>query len=207
MHHALLYIGSPNICQSCTRGLQADLGVADIDIRTYEQEKFPIADARTLVQNIQTTPLGGEKTLTVVAVEKIDVEAQNALLKIAEEPPAHAHIALIVPSIDMLLPTLVSRFVLADSENIEEESIANNFLQSSTSARQKITEKIVKDKDVVAGKKLIRDLETVLAKVQNKEQYKNEIEDLMAFRQYVEQRGASMKFMLEHLALTLPQIK
>tara|TARA_B100000508_G_scaffold60333_1_gene47043 strand:+ start:94113 stop:94739 length:627 start_codon:yes stop_codon:yes gene_type:complete len=208
MHHALLYIGSPNICQSCTKGLQADLGVADIDIRTYEQEKFPIADARTLVQNIQTTPLGGEKTLTVVAVEKIDVEAQNALLKIAEEPPAHAHIALIVPSIDMLLPTLVSRFVLFGSNSGgDDSSWAKEFISATTAARQKITEKIVKDKDAVAGKKLIRDLETALAKTQNKEQYKNEIEDLMAFRQYVEQRGASMKFMLEHLALTLPQIK
>tara|TARA_B100000745_G_scaffold300584_1_gene255519 strand:+ start:546 stop:1172 length:627 start_codon:yes stop_codon:yes gene_type:complete len=208
MHHALLYIDSPNSCKSCTKALQKELNVSSIDTRVYEQEKFPIADARTLVQNIQTTPLAGEKTLTVIAVEKVDIEAQNALLKIAEEPPKHAHIALIVPSIDMLLPTLISRFVLFGSNSgVDDTSSAKEFMSATTAARQKITEKIVKDKDNLAAKTLIRDLESFFAKSSEKEKYKDEIQDLMAFRQYIEQRGASMKFMLEHLALTLPQIK
>ena len=208
MHHALLYIDVPSICDSCVAGLQKELLVSPIDTRVYQQEKFPVEDARDLIRIVQTTPLGGEKTLTVIATEKIDREAQNALLKIAEEPPAHAHIVLIVPSADMLLPTLRSRFVLADTQkSTEDNSLATDFLKSTTATRQKITEKIIKDKDTLAAKKLIRDLESFFATIENKEKYVDQIGDLMAFRQYIEQRGASSKFMLEHLALTLPLIK
>jgi len=208
MHHALLYIDEPSTCRVCTKALQAELGTADIDTRVYEIEKFLVDDARKLIQSIQTTPLGGDTTLTVIATEKIDREAQNALLKIAEEPPAHAYLVLIVPSADMLLLTLRSRFVVVDSEDVAKDySSAEEFLRSGLGERQKITEKILKDKDVLAAKKLIRDLEAVLSQTKDKEVYKNELEDLMAFRQYIEQRGASSKFMLEHLALTLPLVK
>jgi len=208
MHHALLYIDTPSTCGACIKALQEELPVAHIDTRIYEQEKFLVEDARDLVRAINTTPLGGERTLTVIATEKIDREAQNALLKIVEEPPVHAHIALIVPSIDMLLPTLLSRFVhVGSNSGVDDHSFAKEFLSASTTARQKITAKIIKDKDALGAKKLIRDLEVVLSARVDKEKYKEEIEDVMAFRQYIEQRGASTKFMLEHLALTLPILK
>jgi DNA polymerase-3 subunit delta' len=188
--------------------LQDELGVAHIDTRVYEQEKFLMEDAQDLVRIVQTTPLGGEKTLTVIAVDQIGHNAQNALLKIAEEPPEHAHIVLIVQSEDMLLPTLLSRFVRAESITaVGDMSVAEEFLKSTTAARQKINEKILKEKDSLTGKKLIRDLESIFAKRGDLARYKDEISDLMKFRQYVEQRGASLKYMLEHLALTLPQVK
>lgn len=208
MHHALLYIDAPSTCSACVKALQEELGVAHIDTRTYEQEKFLMEDARDLVRVVQTTPLGGEKTLTVIAVDTIDREAQNALLKIAEEPPEHAHIVLIVRSEDMLLPTLLSRFVKVESLVAEGDvRLAEEFLEGTVAARQKINEKILKDKDTQKGKKLIRDLEVIFAKNGDVGSYKDELDDLMKFRQYIEQRGASLKYMLEHLALTLPQVK
>jgi len=188
--------------------LQEQLGVAHIDTRVYEQEKFLMEDAQDLVQVVQTTPLGGEKTLTVIAVDQIGHNAQNALLKIAEEPPEHAHLVLIVQSEDMLLPTLLSRFVKGESMAAADDmSLAEEFLKSTTAARQKINEKILKSKDSPMGKKLIRDLEVMFSQKGDLARYKDEISDLMKFRQYVEQRGASLKYMLEHLALTLPQVK
>lgn len=208
MHHALLYIDTPSTCAVCAKVLQEELGVSHIDTRIYEQEKFLVEDARDLVRVVQTTPLGGEKTLTVIAVDTIDREAQNALLKIAEEPPEHAHLVLIVRSKDMLLPTLLSRFVRVESAAAEDDkSLAEEFLKSSTAARQKINEKILKDKDSFTGKKLVRDLEVLIGSREDKEHYIDALSDLVTFRQYVEQRGASLKYMLEHLALTLPQIK
>lgn len=208
MHHALLYIDAPHTCSACVAKLQAELGIAPIDTRVYEEDKFPIESARELIRVVGTTPLGGEKTLTVIAAEHIGHHAQNALLKITEEPPAHAYVVLLIPSEDMLLPTLRSRFVRVDEDSTKgEQTLAKDFLKSSTTERQKITEKIVKDKDTFAAKKLIRDLEVVYASFKDKEKYIDEIQDLMACRQYVEQNGASIKFMLEHLALTLPQIK
>jgi len=208
MHHALLYIGSSDTCDSCIESLQKELNVSPIDTRVYKKGEFFIEDARDLKGAIYTTPLSGEKTLAVVAVEKMGIHPQNALLKITEEPPAHAHIVLILPNEDMLLPTLRSRLMLVDTDTDQRDmSQAKEFLNSDTAQRQKITGKILKNKDTVAGKNLIRDLEYVLGSVTDKEKYKDELGDLIAFRQYVEQRGAGMKYMLEHLALTLPHHK
>lgn len=206
MHHACLYIQSLDTCDECVSALQKQLGVDVSDTRIFRNEKFLVGDARDLVRAISMTPLNGEKTLTVVAAEKMDHEAQNALLKVAEEPPAFAHIALMLPSEDMVLPTLRSRFVLMGQEKEKDDLMfAKDFLASTPSARQKITAKIIKDKDHILGKKLIRDCEVLLGK--NVETYAEYVKDIIAFRQYVEQRGTSLKFMLEHMALSLPQVK
>ncbi|XKT74931.1 MAG: hypothetical protein ACJKSS_02080 [Patescibacteria group bacterium UBA2103] len=206
MHHALLYIQPFNTCEECISSLQKELSVDAADTRVFKNEKFLVDDARDLVRAISMTPMVGEKTLTVVAAEKIDREAQNALLKVAEEPPVFAHIALMLPSEDMVLPTLLSRFVRVDSNNVKQDlSLAKEFLAGSTASRQKLTTKIVKDKDHAAAKKLIHECEVILGK--NVEEYKEHLSDLVAFHQYIEQRGASIKFMLEHMALSLPQVK
>ena len=103
------------------------------------------------------TPLDGKKFLSVDQIRELRAEAfvkphqaanrifiiedasrmnpqaQNALLKVLEEPPKNVIFILIVPSKTMLLDTIVSRCVLlslndvasGDSENIE---LANKFI-------------------------------------------------------------------------------
>lgn len=205
-HHAQLFVQNSEDL-SCVDPLIASLEVSSGDVRTYAREKFLVDDAREIVKNIWTSPLNSKHTLTVIAARKIDHEAQNALLKVCEEPPAHAYIAFIVPSEDVVLPTLRSRFVLGEHVNEKEDrSLAKRFLGADSAERKKIIEKIHKDKDTFAGRKLIRDLEVLVGEQKNKEMFFEDLRDLGAFRQYIEQRGAGMKYMLEHLAATLPKI-
>jgi len=77
-------------------GTKQDLGVDVAREFTSFLYKFPVASKyRTLVVNgaIDLTP-----------------QAQNALLKIAEEPPEHGLIILVVNELTVLLPPLLSRF-------------------------------------------------------------------------------------------------
>lgn len=205
-HHAQLFIQDIEDL-SCVDELVKSLNVSSGDVRRYVREKFLVDDAREIVRNIWTSPLSGEHTLTVIAAKKIDHEAQNALLKVCEEPPAHAYIALVVPSEDILLPTLRSRFVSGErADEKEDRSFAKHFLSADSAERKKIIEKIHKDKDTFAGRKLIRDIELLLGERKEKEAFFEDLQDLGAFRQYIEQRGAGMKYMLEHLAVTLPKM-
>lgn len=50
------------------------------------------------------------KFSVVIAAEKLTIQAQNAILKITEEPPPQAVIMLLVKDFNLLLPPLHSRF-------------------------------------------------------------------------------------------------
>ncbi|MBU4348028.1 AAA family ATPase [Patescibacteria group bacterium] len=56
-------------------------------------------------------PLISKKRITIIDnADSLTPEAQNAILKIAEEPPNHALIILIVNNLDNLLSPIISRF-------------------------------------------------------------------------------------------------
>ena len=203
MHHAELVIDSLNDSDGRISEYKEQYDVSTSDTRVYVREKLLIEDVREIIRTISQTPLEGEKTLTIIAAQGIDHEAQNALLKVVEEPPAFAYVILIIPREDILLPTLRSRFIGVSKHDGDDEVFASEYLGKTPAQRQKMHEKIVKDKDTVAARALIRGIEVVLGKQGMRE----DLDDVMAFRQYIEQRGASIKFMLEHLALSLPQIK
>ncbi len=108
--------------------------------------RFPVASTyRTLVVNgaIDLTP-----------------QAQNALLKIAEEPPAHGLIILIVNELTVLLPPLLSRFqkvffggeegkeVLTPAQE-EAKEYVKKFLAANPKGRSDIIKEMVtNEKDI-----------------------------------------------------------
>lgn len=68
------------------------------------------ASVRSFVAQAFTPPhLGGRKVLLISQAERMLPEAAHALLKLLEEPPAHAHFCLTAEEASALLPTLLSR--------------------------------------------------------------------------------------------------
>ena len=71
---------------------------------------IPIARIRELNHTLSSRP--NEATYRMVLISKADamnVQAQNALLKMLEEPPDHTFFILMAAKIDFLLPTILSR--------------------------------------------------------------------------------------------------
>lgn len=68
-------------------------------------------DAAREVKNFlwQKPNTSKRRTLIIDKAELLTVEAQNALLKITEEPPASSLLILITSNIESILPTIVSR--------------------------------------------------------------------------------------------------
>jgi len=69
-----------------------------------------IDQVRQIQQQIFFKPIDGPKKILLIdPADKMNVAAANSLLKLLEEPPAHAILILISAQADSLLPTLLSR--------------------------------------------------------------------------------------------------
>ncbi len=84
----------------------------------YEKEDFLLEDAKELIKEAYIAE-ASLKYLIVLA-RSYRVEAQNALLKILEEPPSNIVFILVAPSKTALLPTIRSRLL---SEELPYEKV------------------------------------------------------------------------------------
>jgi hypothetical protein len=75
-----------------------------------EEEHIGIQDIRLFQKQLQLAPLTSSHTVGIIrGSDRMTPEAQNALLKILEEPPPRVYIVLETQSSSLLLPTVVSR--------------------------------------------------------------------------------------------------
>ena len=101
----------------------------DPDLLLVEKEEdkksIGISASRGVKKFLQEKPLSKEKKTVVIAnAELMGAEAQNALLKILEEPPKYAEIFLLAKTENSLLETVISRCIKKrafPSEEIEKE--------------------------------------------------------------------------------------
>lgn len=95
----------------------------------------------------QKPALSPRRTLVVDRADHLTLPAQNAILKISEEPPPHALIILLVKNPDVLLPALQSRFqkiyVHGETHNKKlDVKSAEIFLKSSQTKRKEMLKEI-----------------------------------------------------------------
>lgn len=194
-HHAILLVGE-----------EVDVPSRGIDTEYLYSEQFEIEDARALRARASLRPLKEEKRLFVLSCQNLTHAAQNALLKLFEDPPGTAQFILIVPSREILLPTLRSRLhdrSVGSSKNYET-SKAQSFLEKTPKERLSIITEGLKDKEHAR----IWACEVVLGigKLLNKTKH-----SLAVYREvthsvtYITRSGSSPKMILEHLALILPK--
>lgn len=69
-----------------------------------------IVQIRNLITQLHTKPVNGKlRAGIILEAEKATIEAQNALLKLLEEPPKTTYLFLSAPNPKHLLPTIASR--------------------------------------------------------------------------------------------------
>ncbi len=196
MHHANLLIGT--LSESLKQINEADRKIG-LDVLMYEYEKFGISEARTLKRESSLKSVEREYRVFIVSIQNITVEAQNALLKLFEEP-AGVRFYVVAPREDMFIPTLRSRFMLLESrESVERETLdADTFLKSSYAERLELVSSHAKSKDNGWFEDVLNGVEE---HIQNTR--KEALKDLLFVRKYDRGRSASKKMLLEHLALSL----
>jgi len=102
-------------CGECRSCKQSESGnQPDIIWVTHEKPgSIGVDDVRDqLVGDIMIKPYSSRYKIYIVdEAEKLTVQAQNALLKTIEEPPAYGIIIFLTTNVEMFLPTIVSRCV------------------------------------------------------------------------------------------------
>ncbi|OGG80487.1 hypothetical protein A3A39_00185 [Candidatus Kaiserbacteria bacterium RIFCSPLOWO2_01_FULL_54_13] len=181
-------------------------GNPDLYVRTYRQ--FGIDEARELRERASLRPVGQGRVF-VVATPGMTHEAQNALLKTLEEPPANALFFFIVPSPETLLPTLRSRASAADfvsPTDLRSPSICIlDFLKSPPKGRLDMLKPLLEK-----GEDERRDLGAILAFLsaleRHLEKHPESLRALYRARKYIADRGALVKPLLEQVALLVPRL-
>jgi DNA polymerase III delta prime subunit len=118
---------------------------ADDDTKTSGVQ---IADVRKMSEEIVMSPYSAPQSFFILLhLDFSSIPAQNALLKVLEEPPQHAQIILTANSLAKVLPTVQSRcevVYVANSESADsEENVAELAVKTeelySTIMKEKIS--------------------------------------------------------------------
>lgn len=113
-------------CHSCKQA--AGKNQPDIIYVSHEKPNtISVDDIRTQLNNdIVIKPYSSKHKIYIVdEAEKMNQQAQNALLKTIEEPPAYAVILLLTTNAESFLPTILSRCVTLNLKAVPDEKIKN----------------------------------------------------------------------------------
>lgn len=116
-------------CRLAEAMLHPDIIFIDrpIDEKGKKKREIPVGSIRGMASNAWVLPQEAERKVYVIReANRMNVQAQNAALKILEEPPSFARFILGTGSVEELLPTIRSRCAirLLPGEAARGESLA-----------------------------------------------------------------------------------
>lgn len=215
-HHAYLIVGSDSIRADLVSILEKNHKIvarANPDFFDKSYETFTIDNAREVKSFHGMKPVTEtSKKIFILVMNGATVEAQNALLKLLEEPAEYAHFFIIISSAHLLLPTVKSRVQIIETEDGEHGTellqSAKKFVTSSKAKRLEEVKKLVDD--IVKEKKTKQDavdfldsVQAVIYKEKGAKEGKSALEAIEVARNYIHDRAPSVKMLLESVALSI----
>lgn len=211
-HHAYLYEGPLSqlsaLAQSACELLEFSReNNPDVSVRQWE--KFGIDESRELAALASLKSASGRQ-LFVLGASSMTSEAQQALLKLFEEPQEGTVFVLLTPH-GALLPTLRSRF-LPFSGTVEgrgSTAAAKAFLTATYKERSAHIAELLEEEEGARerAREFLSALETILhEKLGSGKEITDGLADIVRFRPYLDDRAPSLKMILEHFAATLPRL-
>lgn len=185
------------------------------DIVVLRYGLLPVEEARRVSELATGASFAGEHKVVIIAASRAYHEAQNALLKLFEEPPQGTYLFLILPSLGGLLPTLRSRVQVLKHEarsTKHETNPAEEFLKANKERRSAIIKKLTSGKDEEERREL-RDEAIAIVNGIEAAAYERGIgfadaallSDIATLRAFLYDRSAPVRMILEHLSLVIPK--
>lgn len=189
--------------------------VDSLDVNHQMYEKIMgIEEVRNIQKAILLKPFRGKtKAVIIEAYENITLEAQNALLKILEEPPANTIVVILITKRDLILPTIISRckiITLREKEiKLNENDLTTLQNTLNTLLNGKIGDKLKIAQDVATDKNVDLWLEKMAIFVKNKLtqnnknlKYLNFLKELQKTYKKIESTNVSQRVALENFFLS-----
>ena len=179
---------------------------------------FGIDESRALREQQVKRVAAGQERFFIIVSDFLTVEAQNALLKMLEEPSRGNRFFFILPVAGFLLPTLVSRGEVVYYNHGESlaSPLANDFVAGNLAARLALVKQLLAAAEKIDSRLARqRALELVLGlsryyrqKIASQNPVTPEWRlcgrELAAAQSNLQKTGAVPKLILEHLALIWP---
>lgn len=192
------------------------------DVVVLRYGLFSVGDARRVSDLAVGVAFSGEYKVVIIAASRAYHEAQNALLKVFEEPPTGMHLFLILPSLGGLLPTLRSRVQVLNnavprqgSRRQEIAEAAEQFIAATKEKRSAIIKKLASGKDEDERRahrdeviSLVNGIEAAAYATFKKSPSTSLgalLSDIATLRGHLYDRSAPVRLILEHLALVIPK--
>ncbi len=235
-HHAYFFAGdSERGIATATAYAEKELGIQGTnnpDILIQRFGLFSVEDARKISDIAYRSPTNGNQKILIVAAPRIFEQAQNALLKIFEEPPAGVTLVLVIPSEGILLPTLRSRLLplphtvqpnaTEHRATGEIDPLTKEFIRANTKEKEKLIAKLVDQSksDTEEVKQVTRASAITLIEGLTKYFYTERekaksvnvqqelllfLSDLNRFVPIMHTRSAPLKLIFEHILITFPR--
>lgn len=208
-HHAILI--THNDRTAYAQGLWQEISALSPAHRNYDQTVLDIETARDVISFAQS-PYSGEK-IAFISFHSASLPAQNALLKVLEDPRGDMRFILLTTNKNNLIDTVLSRVqhVHIDGGKTRDKR-AEDFLATPSLARMKLPAVIEilakldeegrKDREAVKG--FILNIVGMLRQNNSESKY---ILETLEIASYASDPSASGKALLEYLTLLLPQVK
>ena len=201
------------------------------DVVVVRYGLLSVDDARRVYDIAGQAPFVGEHKVIIISASRAYHEAQNALLKLFEEPPRGTHLFLILPTLGSLLPTLRSRVQILnmkDFVNLSSDEgftksgvsqVAEAFIKAGKEKRSAMIKKLTSGKDEEERREnreealaIVNGIEAIAYRslTSVEDGYRKSIitpllSDIATFRSYLHDRSAPVRMILEHLSLVLPK--
>ncbi|MCR4334072.1 MAG: hypothetical protein NUV60_03640 [Patescibacteria group bacterium] len=199
------------------------------DVVVMKYGLLSVEDARRATELAAGKAFAGDTKVVIIAASRAYHEAQNALLKLFEEPPAGAYLFLILPSLGSLLPTLRSRVQVLDIHVGPPRSyipeVAEAFIKASKEKRSAMIKKLTSGKDEEERRELREEAITLVNGIEaaayrrrgdtlrlpqgvtspSARGVTSLLSDIAALRGHLYDRSAPIKMILEHLSLVIPK--
>jgi len=220
-HHAILVEGEPLSTLEVIKSGLVELGLevdGNPDIFFLAYQKFGIEDARSVIEMSLGAPVQNEKKIIVFSFDSITNDAQNAFLKIFEDPSPSLKFILSTYTANGLLPTLRSRLQVcgmdADKQRGTNADLcgknAEDFMVKTAGEKMKEVEKMIKDyKDEGNKQKIKQFLLGIHYALEQKIQKGDKGNNLIVLKatskalDYLEDKSSSVKILLESVVLAL----
>ncbi|MBI1999319.1 MAG: hypothetical protein HYS74_01545 [Parcubacteria group bacterium] len=213
LHHAYCVEGDRETAvREITRFCEGELGVAtrgNPDFWRSEHGTFGIDESRALKERAAARPVSDDgRKIFLIAAYALTHEAQNALLKLFEDPTPRTHFFLVIPDAGLLLPTLRSRLeIIPLVQHPMLNKLAGEFLGGSFPERCALVKEIIDEKDKHSALMLLNGIETILHERMREERpLVPVLEEIEKCRGYLQSNAPSVKMIMEHLALVIPPI-
>ena len=214
MHLPVVIVGAGKPARK-SRSLEfAKEGSSKFDTHILDAAENPgIGDVRNLQVNFSRRPFESKyQTFIILEAQNLTLEAQNALLKILEEPAASVKILLTAPTSEGLLSTITSRCqkleLTEKSEEVVSEALLKKFLNSNSYERYRMIDKLDIEAWEAAWRGVLLNLFTSGEGSQLKGAQEAKILNyvkLIAKMKSLRQRKASIKLIKSLLLLSIPQ--